>query len=223
MKIYGVPLSVHTRKVQIALRAKGLAHDMSVVSPILPETLPPDWATLSPSGLIPVIVDDGFSLPDSAAILQYLDARYPEIPIIPQRPQDRGRALWFEAHLGAFFRAVVHPLFHQRVVAPMQGRATDGAVTHRALTEAAPGYLSYLNGQVSGDWLVGGSLSVADIAVAANLVLLHYLGERETVAQYPALDGYFRRLLATPVFVAQLDAEEPFARQMGLSQESLRH
>jgi glutathione S-transferase len=223
MKIYGVPLSVHTRKVQLALRAKGLAHDMNVVSPILPETLPPDWATLSPSGLIPVIVDDGFSLPDSAAILQYLDARYPEVPIVPRTPQDRGRALWFEAHLGAFFRAVTHPLFHQRVVAPMQGRAPDVGMTHRVLTEVAPGYLSYLNSQVSGDWLVGGSLSVADIAVAANLVLLHYLGECETLAQYPALRDYFRRLVATPVFVEQLEAEEPFVRQMGFSQESLRH
>ena len=35
MKLYGVPLSVHTRKVQIALRAKGLACDLTVVIPIL--------------------------------------------------------------------------------------------------------------------------------------------------------------------------------------------
>jgi glutathione S-transferase len=223
MKIYGVPLSVHTRKVQLALRAKGLEHDLHVVIPILPETLPPNWAVLSPAGLVPVMEDDGFSLPDSGAILQYLDAAYPAVPIIPRDAQDRGRALWLEAHLGAFFRDALHPLFHQRVVAPMRGNAPDTHITDRVLSDVLPPYLAYLDSQVRGDWLVGGRMTVADIAVGANLVLLHYLGERLADGPYPALAAYFRRLVATPVFVAQLDAELPFARQMGLSQDSLRH
>ncbi|WP_292406548.1 glutathione S-transferase N-terminal domain-containing protein [Mesorhizobium sp.] len=33
MKLHGVPLSVHTRKVQLALRAKGLDHDLNVGHP----------------------------------------------------------------------------------------------------------------------------------------------------------------------------------------------
>jgi glutathione S-transferase len=221
MKLHGVPLSVHTRKVQLALRAKGLDHDLNVVIPIAPETLPANWDRLSPTGLIPVIEDGDFILPDSGAILQYLDAKHPATPVIPADPQDRGRALWIEAYLGAFFRDVLHPLFHQRVVAPMQGGAPDTGVTDRVLSEIAPRYFGYLEREIRNDWLVGEALSIADIAVGANLVLFHYLGETISPARYPALAAYFRRLVGTPIFVEQLAAEKPFAKQMGFSQASL--
>lgn len=221
MKLHGVPLSVHTRKVQLALRAKELDHELNVVIPILPETLPANWDQLSPTGLIPVIEDGDFTLPDSAAILQYLDAKHPATPVIPTDPQERGRALWIEAYLGAFFRDVLHPLFHQRVVAPMRGGAPDTVLTDRVLSGIAPRYLKYLDGEARGGWLVGEGFSIADIAVGANLVLFHYLGETVSPARYPALSAYFRRLVLTPVFVKQLAAEKPFAEQMGLSQASL--
>jgi glutathione S-transferase len=220
MKLHGVPLSVHTRKVQLALRAKGLDHELNVVIPILRETLPANWDRLSPTGLIPVIEDGEFTLPDSGAILQYLDAKHPATPVTPAEPQDRSRALWIEAYLGAFFREVVHPLFHQRVVAPMRGGASDTVLTGRVLSEVAPRYFGYLDGETRGGWLVGEAFSIADIAVGANLVQLHYLGETLSRARYPALSAYFRRLVATPVFVEQLAAEKPFAEQMGLSQDS---
>jgi glutathione S-transferase len=221
MKLHGVPLSVHTRKVQLALRAKGLDHDLNVVIPIMPDTLPANWNQLSPTGLIPVLEDGDFSLPDSSAILHYLDAKHPAKPMIPVDPKNRGRALWIEAYLGAFFREVMHPLFHQRVVAPMRGGKPDTAFTDRVLYEVAPKYLAYLDGMAGGDWLVGDEFSIADIAVGANLVLFHYLGETVSTTRCPALATYFRRLVATPTFVAQLAAEKPFTEQMGFSQESL--
>jgi glutathione S-transferase len=220
MKLYGVPLSVHTRKVQLALRAKGLDHDLNVVSPIVPKTLPANWDRLSPTGLIPVIEDGDFILPDSGAILQYLDAKHPATPVIPADPQDRGRALWIEAYLGAFFREVVHPLFYERVVAPMRGGAPDTGLTDRVLSEVAPRYFGYLDRETHRGWLVGEAFSIADIAVGTNLVQLHYLGETVSPARYPALSAYFRRLVVTPVFVEQLAAEKPFAEQMGFSQNS---
>jgi glutathione S-transferase len=221
MKLYGVPLSVHTRKVQLALRAKDIEHDLQVVIPIMPETLPGNWKALSPTGLIPVIEDGEFALPDSAAILQYLDARFPAFPLIPEDPKNRGRAVWIEAYLGGFFREVVHPLFHQRVTAPMRGAKPDQGRIEQVLSEGAPRYFDYLEDQCGGDWLVGEGLSIADIAVGANLIQFHYLGETVSAAHHPALSRYFRRLLATQVFRAQLAAEKPFTEQMGISQESV--
>jgi glutathione S-transferase len=221
MKLYGVPLSVHTRKVQLALRAKGLQHDMHVVIPILPETFPSNWDQLSPTGLIPVLEDDGFCLPDSGAILQYLDAKYPSVPMIPTEAKERGRALWIEAYLGAFFREVVHPVFHQRIAAPMRGATSDTSLIDRVLTTVAPKYLGYLDSVARGPWLVGDALSVADLSVGTNLVLFHYLGERVAEGRYPGLAAYFRRLVTMPIFVEQLEAELPFAKQMGFSQDGL--
>ena len=221
MRLYGVPLSVHTRKVQLALRAKRLAHDLSVVIPIMPDTLPENWTQLSPTGLIPVLEDGAFVLPDSSAIIQYLDANYPDTPLTPADPQLRGRALWLEAYLGAFFREVIHPLFHQRVVAPMRGATPDTDVIDDAISRIAPRYFEYLNREIDGTWLVGETMSVADIAVGANLVLLYYLGETISVSQYPALTRYLKALLKSSAFVEQLKAELPFTEQMGFSQATL--
>ena len=219
MKLYGVPLSVHTRKVQLALRAKGIEHELQVVIPVMPDTLPEHWNRLSPTGLIPVIEDGGFTLPDSGAIIQYLDAIHTGTPLIPADPQPRGRALWFEAYLGGFFRDVMHPLFHQRVVAPMRGAAPDTVVIDHALSGLAPRYFEYLDSEISEKWLVGDTMTVADISVGSNLVLFHYLGE--STGRYPALSAYFRELLTTPVFLEQLQDEEPFTEQMGFSHDSL--
>ncbi len=221
MKLHGVPLSVHTRKVQLALRAKRLDHDLNVVIPIMPETLPADWDRLSPTGLIPVIEDGDFTLPDSSAILQYLDRKYPAVRLIPDEPRHHGRAIWIEAYLGAFFRDVIHPLFHQRMVARMRGETPDAAVIDRVLADVLPHYLRYLDGEAEGDWLVGEALSVADIAVGANLIQFHYLGEAVDPNVYPSLCDYFRRLVAIPEFVEQLGAEKPFTEQMGFSQDGL--
>jgi glutathione S-transferase len=168
MKLYGVPLSVHTRKVQLALRIKGIDHDLHVVIPIMPDTLPENWNRLSPTGLIPVIEDGDFTLPDSGAIIQYLDAKYPETPLVPIDPQLRGRTVWFEAYLGAFFREVMHPLFHQRVVAPMRDGVPDTEVTDHALTDIMPRYFQYLEGEVEGEWLAGETITVADISLGAE-------------------------------------------------------
>ena len=220
-KLYGVPLSVHTRKVQLAMRAKGVDHDLQVVIPIMPDTLPDRWSQLSPTGLIPVIEDGDFALPDSGAIIQYLDAKYPGTAVVPLDPQHRGRAIWFEAYLGGFFRDVMHPLFHQRVVNPMRGIAPDTKLADAVLIDVVPRYFEYLEGEIHGTWLVGESHSVADISVGANLVLFYYLGESVSTTRYPALAGYFKRLLTTAPFVEQLQAEAPFTEQMGFSQASL--
>lgn len=53
IKVYGVPFSVHTRKVIVALRLKGIPYEVVPVVPVNPATLPKDWRRISPTGLIP--------------------------------------------------------------------------------------------------------------------------------------------------------------------------
>jgi glutathione S-transferase len=88
MKLYGVPLSVHTRKVQLGLRTKGLDHQLRVVIPIAPDTLPENWKTLSPTGLIPVIEDGTFVLPDPS-VSGHEVSRYAPFPRRPRAARSR--------------------------------------------------------------------------------------------------------------------------------------
>lgn len=80
-------------------------------------TPPPDWRRVSPLGLIPVLQEDGFTLPDSSAICAYLDRRYPNHPLYPQEPKEFARALRLEEFVdGGLAPHVLRGLLMQRVV-----------------------------------------------------------------------------------------------------------
>src|SRR5262245_27805860 len=126
LKIYGVPISVHTRKVIVAALAKGLPHEVVPVVPVIPGNPPPNWRELSPTGLIPALTDGDFTVADSAAICGYLDRAYPDKPLYPKAPRDYATALSLEQYAGKLFSDVVRPLFHEVFVHPkVQNVPTD--------------------------------------------------------------------------------------------------
>lgn len=52
----------------------------------------PDWIwEKNPLGKVPVLEEDGWPLPESVVILEYLEERYPEPPLLPADPGDRAR------------------------------------------------------------------------------------------------------------------------------------
>jgi glutathione S-transferase len=53
----------------------------------------PDWIyEKNPTGRVPVIEEDAWILPESSVILEYLEERYPEPPLLPPDPADRALA-----------------------------------------------------------------------------------------------------------------------------------
>ena len=118
LKIYGVPISVHTRKVIVVALAKKLEHEVIPVVPVIPGNPPSNWRELSPTGKIPALTDGDFTVADSAAICGYLEKIHPGEPVYPSTPRDYATALSFEQYAGAMFRDVVHPLFQETFVFP---------------------------------------------------------------------------------------------------------
>ena len=220
--IYGVPLSVHTRKTIITAMLKGIDYKLDVVIPIIPENRPANWSTLSPTGLIPVLQDDGYTLADSSAICQYLEKKQPSPPVLPGDPKGYGRALWFDAYAGGtLFRQVVHPLFHQKVVAPNICKEPSNAAAIDEVLNRVPGIFGYLEGEIGGKFLVGDALTLADIAVASNFIVYQYIGFPVDAGRYPQLARYLRGIIALEVFQRALADEKPFVDQMGLDYSSL--
>ena len=118
LKIYGVPISVHTRKVIVVALAKKLEHEVIPVVPVIPGNPPSNWRELSPTGKIPALTDGDFTVADSAAICGYLEKIHPGEPVYPSAPRDYATALSLEHYAGALFRDVVHPLFQETFVFP---------------------------------------------------------------------------------------------------------
>ena len=58
----------------------------------------PDWfLAVSPYGKVPVIVDDGQTIYESAIINEYLDEKYISIPMMPEEPVERAKArIWMD-------------------------------------------------------------------------------------------------------------------------------
>ena len=216
--IYGVPLSVHTRKVILAARIKSIPYEVVPVVPVIPDNPPLNWRSISPTGLIPAIDDGGYVLPDSTAIVLYFERKAPEPSLLPAEARDYGRALALDAWAGtALFRQVIHPVFHNQVVAPnIRKQPGDQAAIEAALGRAAPDAFQYLESLGLERFLVGDGVSVADLAVVSNLVMFHYLGQRIDGSRYPKLLAYFRRHLDSPVLAGAMEYERPFVEKTGL-------
>jgi glutathione S-transferase len=220
LKIYGVPLSVHTRKVIVTAIEKQLAYENE---PVIPFDPPAGWDELSPNGKIPVAADGDRVLCDSSVICAYLERRHPGHAIFPADTDDYVQALWLEEYAdGTIFREVVHGLFFQTVIRPnILKQPTDAAAVAAILDTAVPKVFGYLERTIGGDYLVDGRFGIADIAVASNLINFHYLGHRIDPRRFPKLAGYLLRALRHPSIAAALRAEQAFAGGMGLDQSFL--
>lgn len=218
LKIYGVPISVHTRKVIVVSIIKNLPYEVIPVVPVMPDKLPANWRELSPTGTIPALTDGDFTVADSTAICTYLDRSHKANPVYPESPRELAQVLSLEAYAGErLFRAVVRELFHETFVHPkVQNRPTDKANVERVLTQELPEIFARLDRCATGEYLVGGKLSVADIAVASNLLTFDYVGFDLDRKSYSRLAALVDRMLALPAFQQALHAERPVVESMGL-------
>ena len=126
LTIHGAPPSIHTRKVIVAVLEKDLEYRVDVVFPFDP---PAGWKEISPTGKIPVLSDADFRLPDSSAIVAYLDRRFPERPLYPDGDRDYAHALWLEEYADTNIAPHVIALFHEKILQPMlHGKQPDKAL-----------------------------------------------------------------------------------------------
>ncbi len=88
MKLYDAPRCPYCARVRIALAGKGIVTETIEID----LRARPAWIyDLNPSGRVPVL-DDSFVLPESLVIMEYLDERYPDRPLLPSDHAARARA-----------------------------------------------------------------------------------------------------------------------------------
>lgn len=214
LTIYGVPISVHVRKTLVTANLKGIEHK---VDPVIPFNPPANWAALSPTGLIPAMQDGDLTLAESTAICFYMERMKATPAVVPADSKACSRVLFFDGNAGHVFRSVVHGLFFQKIITPaiLKG-TTDQSAIDNILATTQPKVFAFLESQMSGTFLVGDSLTLADIGIVSNLINYQYLGFRIDKAKYPKLATYVRGIIPLEPFQRALSNEKPFAEQMGL-------
>ena len=83
LEFYYHPLSPLSRRVWIALLEKDIPFIPKIISLKDGEQFKPDFLAISPFHHVPVIVDDGLRILESMAILDYLESKYPQNPLLP--------------------------------------------------------------------------------------------------------------------------------------------
>jgi glutathione S-transferase len=211
LRLYHVPLCPFSRKVRIALREKGLTAELVEVQPW---AHPDDLLRLNPASEAPVLVDGGMVVCDSQAITDYLEEAYPEVGLLgktqAQRNETRRLVAWFDTKLN---REVTELLWREKLV---KRWAKKGFPRSEIVREGAQNirfhltYVDYL--YQSRKWLAGDEMTMADIAAAAHLSVLDYLGDVPWDVAGGARDWYAKmksRPSLRPILLDRLTGLKP--------------
>jgi glutathione S-transferase len=86
LKFYFNPISVNARRVWVALLEKQIPFEPILVN-LDGDQFHDDFIAINPLQRVPVIVDDGFRVVESLAILDYLEAKHPTPSLMPSAPE----------------------------------------------------------------------------------------------------------------------------------------
>ena len=200
--LYSEPSSPFSAPVRVALYAKGV--EITILPP--PGGLKSAvYNSINPVGTIPCLVRaDGFMLPESTAILEYLDDVFPEVPLRPQTPEERARVRLMQrvAELG-----VTRACASLAQVAGSQER--DAAMVSLFLTRLVRGLASvrvFLSGE---RWAAGSAFTLADCQLAPALfgvpAVVRAFGTGDLIAAYPELTAYVGACREHPAVARVLD------------------
>jgi glutathione S-transferase len=194
------PLCPHSRYVRLILGEYGI--EAKLVEERFWERRE-EFLLLNPAGEIPVLMADGLPpVPGAGIIAEYLDETRPpmaeEDRLLPADPAERVEvrrlANWFN---DKFHAEVSGPLVTERVfkrhMTKEQGGGPPDTDALRAARNNIRYHLAYLGWLVrTRDWLAGERLSLADLAAAAHLSAIDYLGEVPWHADEHAKNWYAR-------------------------------
>jgi glutathione S-transferase len=87
--LYYMSGSPYSWRVWLALEHKSIPHDVRTMSYDAGDLKTPEFAALNPRRRVPVLVDDGFALYESAAILDYLEEKWPQPSLLATNLHER--------------------------------------------------------------------------------------------------------------------------------------
>jgi glutathione S-transferase len=193
LTLYDADRCPYCARVRIVLAEKGIPHETVVID--LADR--PAWLyEKNPRGKVPVLEEDAFCLPESVVIMEYLEERYPEPPLLPTDPAERALA-----------RLAVE-LFDERFGDDYYAARRGEGVARQRFDHRLQELEEALAAQ---PFLGGRSYTLADIAYVPWLPRAQaYLGL--DLSSYPAIAGWLDRLAARPPVAAELELAAALAR-----------
>jgi glutathione S-transferase len=203
-KLHHFTLDPYSRRLRLALAEYGREVQLAEERPW---QISSQLSQLNPTGLSPVYIEDsGIAICGPEAITEYLEETRDDCPTLMPgsaiaRAEIRRLVSWFDVK---FYTEVTEPLLTEKVIrrfvaapsgssAPQMGRVRQG----QQMLKAHIDYIGALAEQRS--WLAGDDLTLADLAAAAHVSAIDYLGAVPW-EEHPVAKTWYQRIKSRPSF-----------------------
>lgn len=106
LKLYDHPLSPYAQKVKLALLEKQIPFETSLPTNLGSGEANADFSRASPRAEVPALIDGDFSVFDSTIILEYIEDKWPDPPLMPSTPEGRARVRMVEDAMDTHYEAI---------------------------------------------------------------------------------------------------------------------
>jgi maleylacetoacetate isomerase len=211
MKLYNAWRSSASFRVRIALNLKGLPFEYVPVHLVKGEQFAAAFSALNPSQLVPVLEHDGHVLAQSLAIIEYLEEKYPQPPLLPHDALDRA----YVRSVALTIACEIHPLNNLRVLRYLVktlGVSEEAKnAWYRYWVEQG---LAQLEARLvaegrTGRYAFGDSVTIADVCIVPQIFNAQRFACR--LDHVPTIMRIFEACMALPAFVDAQPARQPDA------------
>ncbi|MGK7928835.1 MAG: glutathione S-transferase family protein, partial [Spirulina sp.] len=170
IKFYNSHISSNTRRVWVALLEKNLEFEEVLLQLNQGEQFKPEFLEINPFHHIPVIIDEGFKVFESLAILDYLEAKYPEPQLMPTDAESIAKVRMVEL---VTLNELIPPTF------PLMKKALEFEVPPEQLEKSqkqVATVLQFFEDRLDENqpYFLGDRLTFADIVAGTTVPTLYY-------------------------------------------------
>lgn len=206
-RLIGSYLSPYVRKVLVCLHIKQIPYE---IDPIVPFFGNDKFSIASPLRRVPVLIDGDLTLADSTVICEYLEDLYPSPSLLPTTASERARCRWIEEYADSFLGEVfIWHFFNQLVIRRFVWKELpDDALVKKAREHDIPKLLNYLEAELPPSGYFFGSISMADITVAAFFRNAGFARWTIDSQQWPKTSAWLEQVLGHEAFTCLNRFEE---------------
>lgn len=212
MKLYNFFSSGTSYRTRIALNLKGLKYQYVPVNLRAAEEYGAEYKALNPQGLVPTLVlEDGTTLTQSPAIIEWLEEKYPEPSLLPKDLTERAHVRALAAIIGCD----IHPINNKRILDYLRSHyAQDDAGINTWCGEwIHAGFAAYeqllLNQPTRGKFSFGDTPTIADTYLIPQLFSARRF--KVDLTTYPTILAIEQHCQALPAFADAAPSRQPDA------------
>jgi glutathione S-transferase len=188
MKLYGFG-PTRSLRAQWGLKELGVEFEFIPVNLQAGEHKRPEFLAINPAGKVPVLIDGGLVLTESAAIVLYLAEKYPEKGLMPSKLEQRAQVYrWIMFAVTELEQPLWRMTKHSFLLPEEKRLPKDIDLAREDFTAMAAVLERHMNGR---QFIVGDHITAADCVTA---YLVDWANEQQLLDGFPNLKAYLQRM-----------------------------